>query len=171
MNSTAQNPFPRDIESGSAEETLRLIASLPAPEGLEDRLRAGLSSRPRPGRVLAWPASLRPSGNWMRATAAAAIVFVVAGGGWGVYSHVQQGQSAKVIVLPLRTQAPGGFSSAGAMRTPRTLSGPVLNHPAEARPSQPKPSQKKPAQAARPIRRSPAVAGKAAGLPALPSSK
>ncbi|MGB7546973.1 MAG: hypothetical protein WBM14_04420, partial [Terracidiphilus sp.] len=66
-----------------------------------------------------------------RGAAAAAIVFVVAGGGWGVYSRVQPAQATKVIAMP-RVAAPSGFSSAGAMRTPQTLNGPVLAHPLSA---------------------------------------
>jgi hypothetical protein len=65
----------------------------------------------------------------MRSAAAAAIVFVVAGGGWGIYSRVQKPQSATVIVMP-HPGAPGGFSNAGAMHTPKTLNGPVVAHPA-----------------------------------------
>jgi hypothetical protein len=46
-------------------------------------------------------------------------------GGWGVYSRVQPAQSPKVIAMPQRVNTPGGFSNAGAMRTPQTLNGPV----------------------------------------------
>jgi hypothetical protein len=127
MNHPAHNP----IELGAAEETLRLIARLPVPQGLEDRVHAALLSQPRRGRVLSWPAMPRLESNWMRSAAAAAIVFVVAGGGWGIYSHVQQPQ-AKVIVMPMHVAPQGGFSSAGAMRTPNTLNGPVLVSPAPA---------------------------------------
>jgi hypothetical protein len=143
MNYPDQNSFSNDSVSGSglnaAETTLRLIASLPAPEGLEDRVQAGLLAAPRRGRILAWPAALAPGSGWMRSgwmrsAAAAAIVFVVAGGGWGVYSRVQQPQQARVIVLPPHGPAQGGFSSAGAMRTPQTLNGPVLAHPVTAQP-------------------------------------
>ena len=124
MNSNPHNPLDRDSvpEAGSgsiscsAEETLRLVASLPAPAGLEDRVHATLRSVPRSGRILAWPKTLNPQSDWMirdwmRTAAAAAIVFVVAGGGWGVYTHVQnaqQGQPAKVIIMP-RVMQPGGF--------------------------------------------------------------
>ncbi len=124
MNPATHNP----IGPGSAEETLRLIASLPAPEDLEERVHEALRRAPHTGRVLAWPVALRPASAWMRAAAAASIVFVVAGGGWGVYSHVERGQSAKMIVLP-HVPVSGGFSSAGAMRTPQTLNGPVVAHP------------------------------------------
>ncbi len=129
MNSNSHNPKITDsaprTSSGSGEETLRLIASLPAPAGLEDRVHTALRAPVRQARVLAWPKRLNPQSGWMRTAAAAAIVFVVVGGGWGVYSRVQHGQPAKVIVMPQRMPAAGGFSSAGAMRTPQTLPGPV----------------------------------------------
>jgi len=112
-----------------AEETLRLIASLPAPEGLEDRVHAVLKAMPRRSRVLAWPRALHVEGGWMRGAAAAAIVFVVAGGGWGVYTRVEQSQTPKVIVMPARTPVAGGFSGAGAMRPPLTLPGPTAPQP------------------------------------------
>ena len=102
MNDPAHNP----IAQGEAEETLRLIAHLPVPQGLEDRVRAALHSRPRQGRILSWPSVPRLESNWMRSAAAAAIVFVVAGGGWGIYSRVQPPQ-AKVIVIPMHVARAG----------------------------------------------------------------
>ena len=121
---------------GAAEETLRLIASLPAPEGLEDRVRAGLRAEPRTARVLRWPTAALPgsglAGSWVRGAAAAAIVLVVAGGGWGIYARVQTGQATAAQTMPSHVGAGGGFSSAGAKRTPDTLNGPMLAHPAKA---------------------------------------
>jgi hypothetical protein len=140
MNPSLRKPFAPDPNftsgygAGSAEATLRLIATLPAPEGLADRIQASLISAPRKARVLIWPAALRPQAGWMRAAAAAAIVFVVAGGGWGVYSFVQVGQPAGAKAVPVHVGAPAsGFSSAGAMRTPQTLNGPTV--PALASPA------------------------------------
>ncbi len=124
MNSVPQDSESSASASSPAEETLRLIATLPAPEGLVERVQAALDSAPRRGRVLAWPGTLRPASGWMRGAAAAAIVFVVAGGGWGVYMRVEQNQPAKVIVMPARMPATGGFTGAGAIRTPVTLPGP-----------------------------------------------
>jgi hypothetical protein len=126
---------------GEAERTLHVIAHLPAPEGLEERVKAGLRAAPRSARVLDWPAIRESGSSWMhgkaaRAAAAAAIVFVVAGGGWGVYSRVQPPAQSKVIVMPQRVNGSGGFSSAGAMRTPQTLNGPVLAHSATTMPKQ-----------------------------------
>jgi hypothetical protein len=122
-------------EPGPAEITLRLIARLPAPQGLEDRVHAGLLAAPRGGRVLAWPASKTWAGGWMRSAAAAAIVCVIAGGGWGIYSHVQPGQTVPGIAGP-RVGAPGGFSQGGAVRRPQTLVGPIVTHPATPTPPQ-----------------------------------
>jgi hypothetical protein len=141
MSILEKNGFDRDSGAGrgEAETTLRLIASLSAPVGLEDRVLAGLraarlSAAPGRGssrtRILSWPTHRRLESNWMRSAAAAAIVFVVVGGGWGVYSRVQPVQPARVIAMPPRVAAPGGFSSAGAMRTPQTLNGPVVTHKA-----------------------------------------
>jgi len=134
MNDPVNNP----ISLGAADETLRLIAHLPPPQGLEDRVHVALLSRPLRGRILSWPSAPRLESNWMRSAAAAAIVFVVAGGGWGIYSHMQPPQ-AKVIVMPMHVAPQGGFSSAGAMRTPNTLNGPVLAQPvlAPAKPIRP----------------------------------
>jgi hypothetical protein len=144
-----------------AERTLRLIAHLPAPQGLADRvqsrLRASHTDAPRAARILEWPAALRPSSSWMRTAAAAAIVFVVAGGGWGVYSRIQPPQSAKVIVMPPRVGSPGGFSNASAMHVPNTLNGPIIANPANPAPAnaaQPKavaPGAKKPVRRAHAI--------------------
>ncbi len=129
MEKTGRNGMgDRLMDEGAAgryEETLRLIAELPAPEGLEARVVAALRRAPRTGRLLAWPAALRLEGGWMRAAAAAAIVAVVAGGGWGVVRLGQPGQAAGGNVVMPHLAAPGGFSTGGAMRTPQTLHGPV----------------------------------------------
>lgn len=130
------------IGSGSAEATLRLIARLPAPSGLEDRVLAGVISAPRSGRLLHWPGILKPTASWMRGAAAAAIVFVIAGGGWGIYSRVQTSAPAKTTSLPPHVGAAPGFSSAGAMRTPQTLKGPVVAQPAGGQPDASMPEKK-----------------------------
>ena len=141
MNTNPHNPTTSESAFSPAEETLRLVASLPAPDGLEDRVNAAVSAAANSdgvlgrGRVLAWPRAIRPESGWMRTAAAAAIVFVIAGGGWGVYMRVeQQNQPAKVIVMPARIPGAGGFSGAGAMRTPLTLPGPAAPQPAKVSP-------------------------------------
>jgi hypothetical protein len=166
-----------------AEETLRLIARLSAPEGLENRVQAGLRAKSTvQGRapILQWPMALRLDHAWMqsslaRAAAAAAIVAVVVGGGWGVISRVQPAQPARAIAIPPRISAPGSFSSAGAMRTPQTLNGPVVEpsanaHPAAAAPSETKPAGK--AAAHTPVRHGKsAAAHKFIAQPAKPPAK
>lgn len=119
-------------DAAGAEATLRLIASLPAPDGLERRLIAGLHSAPSSRHIISWPSKLKPSGNWFRAAAAAAIVFMIAGGGWGIYTHVQPGTT---VIAPLRVNPSGGFGNAGAIRTPQMVPAPVVAQPAPAQPA------------------------------------
>ncbi len=155
MNSSIQKPLVGG--SGEFEETLRLIARFSAPEGLEERVQAGLraaaSTASGRARILRWPEALRLENDWMqnlaRAAAAAAIVAVVVGGGWGISSRFQPAQPSSAIAVP--TAAPdkldngqGGFSSAGAMRTPQTLNGPVVAPSATAAPEKGKAAAKKP---------------------------
>jgi hypothetical protein len=153
MSDSMQNGFSNGAGYGEAERTLRLIASLPAPEGLEDRVRAGLRSTPRTPRLLAWPAAfssserLSPVSGWMRSAAAAAIVCVVAGGGWSIYSRVQPGQIPRGVVVP-HVGAPGGFSAAGTARLPLTLNGPAVMHPSSAVATQAAPAAKAPVKPA-----------------------
>jgi hypothetical protein len=153
MKIPKQYPFANDSGAGagrnqvpaSAEETLRLIARLAAPEGLEERIETGLraaagaaSSR---ALILRWPVALRRESAWMRGAAAAAIVFVVVGGGWGICSRIAPLQPPSFIALP-HIAPPGGFSSAGAMRTPQTLHGPLVAHPATGASQAGKPAAK-----------------------------
>ena len=168
MNSPIQDAYaPHPAPGrGEAEETLRLIANLPAPKGLEDRVKARLQAAARTNHVLPWPADRRPGAGWMhskvmRGAAAAAIVVVVAGGGWGVYSRVQPAQTPNAIVMP-RVAAPGGFSGAGAIRSPQTLKGPVLTHRVPATPKQAVPH----AKASRNDVQKPKQKGKATAIPA-----
>jgi hypothetical protein len=88
--------------------------------------------------------------DWMRAVAAAAIVFVVVGGGWGVYTRVAPGQAGKVLVMPQPMPSSGGIQGAGAVRTPTTLPG------AKSR-EQATPPKKKPAAPKRNPNAQPAV--------------
>ena len=133
MSPSTKDRFDRSAGALAAEETLRMIAKLAAPEGLEDRMKAGLRSAPRRGAVIAWPPSASPDG-WMhsagvRASAAAAIVLAVAGGGWGVYSHIQIAPVPSAFVeQPLQSGA-GRFSTAGAMHVPKTVQGPAVAAP------------------------------------------
>jgi hypothetical protein len=127
--------------SAEFEETLRLLAHLSAPEGLEERIETGLRvaqhTATKKARVLRWPVALPLESAWLRAVAAAAIVAVAVGGGWSVYSHVRTVPSARVTAMPPHIAPQGGFSNAGAMRTPQTLKGPIIataavSHPVAA---------------------------------------
>ena len=141
MNQKTQQRFDGRATCGdgasTGEDTLRLIASLEAPEGLEERIHEALGRERDEGRqrvrVLAWPRRLRTDAAWTKAAAAAAIVCVVAGGSWGVYSRVEQ--PAKAIAMPAHMAAPGSFSGADAMRVPEMLNRPALKQPAKAHPA------------------------------------
>jgi hypothetical protein len=118
------------MDNWNVDETLRMIARLPAPEGLEERVKAALQLAETPGRVLAWPTMRRAESVWIRSgwargAAAAAIALVVAGGGWRIYSRIEPAQSAKGGALP-QAQPSGAFNEAGAMRRPLTVTGPTV---------------------------------------------
>jgi hypothetical protein len=143
----SQEPFAGNSGNDSFEATLRLIAHLPAPDGLAERVQAELQASLQAhagqltlaARLRAWFTAPWQDANgmqsswmqssWARALAAAAIVAVVVAGGWSICSRVPPPQSARGIVLPVRVAGQGGFSSAGAMRTPQTLNGPIVEHP------------------------------------------
>jgi hypothetical protein len=136
MTSSTQNDFDRTAEATDAERSLRLLASLPAPTGLEDRLKSGLRSASLHTSAIPWPLSSSGAARWaqsayIRGAAAAAIVLVVVGGGWGVHSRFQPAPvpSAQVVPQPL-SGGSGGLSTAGARRTPTTLEVPVIAAPA-----------------------------------------
>jgi hypothetical protein len=133
--STFRNEFDRSTGALEEERTLRLLATLPAPEGLEDRVKEGLRSAPRQAKVMLWPFSSAQGGWWMRSAgvrsaAAAAIVLVIAGGGWEVYSHIQPAPLPTAVSAPQPLNGAGSFHSAGAIRVPQTLQGPVVPKPA-----------------------------------------
>jgi hypothetical protein len=123
------------MDERSVDETLRMIARMPVPERLEERVKAGLQLADMPGRMLSWPSQRRAEshgvqGGWMRAgwargAAAAAIALVVVGGGWGIYARVEPMHSAKTGAAP-GAKPSGVFSEAGAMRRPQTLVGPTV---------------------------------------------
>lgn len=147
MNSH-QNSFPdsasgasknRQGDAPSVEATLRWIATLTPPAGLEDRIHARLRAQLNAGdgmetsesRVYEWPSSRPVTRRWLqndllRCAAAAAIVAIIVGGGWGITSRIQPATTAKGTALPDRVAGPSHFSTAGAMRTPQTLHGPVV---------------------------------------------
>jgi hypothetical protein len=118
---------------GEADATLRLIAGLPAPEGLAERVKnrlqaaSGEAVRSR-GRLLQWPVQTGAVRGWMRGAAAAAIVGVVTGGAWWIYAGVAPAGDGSAVIAPVRVHRAGGFSNAGAVHTPNTLKGPVLTH-------------------------------------------
>jgi hypothetical protein len=119
--------------------TLRAVAQLPAGEGLEERVKAGVSQRLRAGLPVAAGHEEFGARGWMhsaamRGLAAAAIVLVVVGGGWGAARYGRRPATPQAVGVP-RVAAPGEFSNSGAMRTPQTLTQPKVpnqNHDSPA---------------------------------------
>lgn len=137
MNLSPYDPKSENGGQGSekhpVDATLRVLANLSVPEGIEDRIHAKLRTAPRKGNLLSWPISIHT--GWVRSAAAAVIVLAVGGGGWGVYSHIERPQQpGKVVAVPANGSTGGGFSSAGAMRTPQSLNRPVIKHTAKGHP-------------------------------------
>jgi hypothetical protein len=121
----------------AAEKTLRLIAALPAPEGIADRVKYRLHAAPHKAGVISWPSSATGA-RWtqlsaMRGAAAAAIVFAVAGGVWEVYAHIRIAPEPAAVATPQRIGGSGGLTAAGAVRKPQTLKGPVVVVPANVK--------------------------------------
>jgi hypothetical protein len=165
MKTSNQNARTNSTSVEQAEETLRLLARLPSPQGLEERLQARLQATAGAAqpRVLRWPVALRLESAWLRMAVAAVIVAVVVGGAWVVSSRLQPAQPAQAISIPPHEGAQSGFSSAGAMRTPQTLDRPIVKEPGTT------PAPTHPHAARKPVRRGkPAMAGKASAQPAVP---
>ena len=138
MNFSTQNDLDRNAATIDAERSLRLIASLPAPDGIEERVKAGLRAAPTQPGVIGWPVWSPTRAGWaqasyMRAAAAAAIVFVVAGGGWGVYRHFGLAPAPTADAVQQRIEGGSGLSAAGARRTPKTVEGPKISGPETVR--------------------------------------
>lgn len=150
MSSPEQARIPtRDLSVADVERVLRQVAQAPVPEGLEERVKSALLAKPKSGQVLPWRGALAMSRGaglqqLLQGAAAAAIVTVVAGGSWSIYSRLQPAQ-IHGPELP-RLAAPGGFAGASAMRTPQTLAVPQV-HSGVAASSAPKSAVPRPVPA------------------------
>jgi len=110
--------------TSQAEETLRLLAELPPPADLKDRVHYRLAAeRTKPMHRSVW--SLWMPAQRLQYAAAAVLVVAVAGSTWGVYhTRPQAGQKAgpSTQIAPAVPHDAGGFGTAGAERVPPTLS-------------------------------------------------
>lgn len=132
----------RIVNVEEAERTLRLLAHTEAPVGLAVRVKARLEkaaesgeAEPRMGLLLRWPVK---SHLWWKAALAASLLAAVAGGGWRAYRWLVPEPAVALRPAPPRPAVQqGGFSSAGAMRTPHTIEGPAAPADAAALPKTP----------------------------------
>jgi hypothetical protein len=109
-----------------AEETLRRVAQLPPPAGLEERVHERLTAE----RSHAWHAEER--GVWrlwkparrLQFAAAAVLAVAVAGSSWGVYhwrGSTKMPSGAQTVQPPPPAPQTGGFGTADVKRVPPTL--------------------------------------------------
>jgi hypothetical protein len=115
-----------------ADDTLRLVAMLPPPENLTDRVHARLASAaatpPRRGFWSYWLPAQR-----VQFAAAAALVLAVVGSTWSAYhQHPQLGTTAPAVRPAPPAPAAGGFGTASTVRVPPTLN-PIKVPPAPRR--------------------------------------
>ncbi len=143
-------PDPRPFLSRSAEpeETLRLLATLPPPAHLEDRVHqriaaARLAEPSNPRSI--W--SLWQPARRLQFAAAALLAIAVAISTWNVYHHPPRPNADPVARQPVTVPQPGApqtpasaFQTSGAERHPSTLK-PIKVPPA---PRRKKPSAAKP---------------------------
>jgi len=105
-----------------AEETLRQLAALPAPEDLTDRVHARLhEAQTAPQRRGFWAYWL--PAQRLQFAGAAALMLAVAGSTWAVYHRHPQADAAKQTVQPAVAPSPAnsGFGTAASERVPPTL--------------------------------------------------
>ena len=135
MSRNFHNPTYETDEPGhEADETLRLLAELPEPDGLTDRVHQRLThAQVTPERRGFW--SLWMPAQRFQFAAAGVLVVAVAGSMWSLHrSHppatgAQSAPAAVPAAVPAAASArqggspadAGGFHSAGAERVPPTL--------------------------------------------------
>ena len=124
------NPPRPQSDLNRYEETLRRLAQLPAPAGLQERVQTRLAAANKQNKR-DWRAFFaeffEPQSNWRKGLEAAAIVLLVFGVGWGIALSIQApAPAAQAAPPPVGVTVGGGFSSAGAIRTPQTLQGPAV---------------------------------------------
>lgn len=116
-----QNPNPMYESQHEAEETLRMVATLPPPAELTDRVHQRLAVEKATARRRGFWSLWMPAQRFQFA-AAAILVVAVAGSTWSVY-HTNRG--SKIVAPVPRVADPsgigGGFGTAGAERVPPTL--------------------------------------------------
>lgn len=118
------------------DETLRLMAKMPAPEGLEERVQRRVDAEMLRGeeqRHSVW--SLWMPRRKLQFAGAAVLAAAVAGSAWSVYHGQRAAGNAAVkqaAPAPAKSAAGNGFTPAGAVAVPHTLA-PIHVAPAPKR--------------------------------------
>jgi len=118
-------PQPEHRFDHQAEDTLRLLATLPPPAGLEDRVHLRVDARIRTAEYAPTPRSIwslwMPSRR-LQFAGAAILVMALAGSTWSAY-HTKSGQAViQPVTQPASPTTPANsFGTAGAEGRPSTL--------------------------------------------------
>jgi len=117
------------VQDGEAEETLRLVAQTPPPDGLESRVHFRLNREMRNGEMRALP-QRGIWGLWLPAhklqfAGAAVLVLAMAASLWTVRhpktAGPQAGSRSSPVAQPVPAPPGAGFGTAGAERHPASL--------------------------------------------------
>lgn len=125
-------------EGRDAEETLRMVAGMPAPDGLEERVQQRLDAElKRSERVRHSLWSLWMPARKLQYAAAGVLAAAVAISSWSVYHGQRMAANAnaaskQAAPAPAKGTAGSGFTPAGAVGVPHTLA-PIHVAPAPKR--------------------------------------
>lgn len=120
INSSPSSNYPQ--ASGDPEATLRLLAQLPPPEGLADRVHRNLAAAPDPAPAPRFWSLWLPA-HRLQFAGAAVLVTAMAASSWTILESRRPTSPAAKTAVP-GTAADSGrsaFSSADAERHPATL--------------------------------------------------
>jgi len=135
----ASRKEPTGFDLSALDEALKALTCQQAPEGLEDRIEARLRqalAAERTHTSLLQRLQLKFAelseglqANWMQSNAlrgsmAVLLAALVIGSGYQIANRSNTAQSP--ALAPTAPQSNGGFNSAGAVRTPHTIDGPLL---------------------------------------------
>lgn len=107
-------------QSGDPEATLRLLAQLPPPNGLADRVHRSLANAPGPSAASGFWSLWRPV-HRLQFAAAAVLVTAMAASSWTILASRHPATPATKAVAPAPAPQPSAFSTAGAEHRPSTL--------------------------------------------------
>ena len=118
MNSSPSSTYPQ--HDGDPEATLRLLAQLPPPHGLADRVHRSLAIAPDTASPQRFWSLWKPA-HRLQFAGAAVLVTAMAASSWTILASRHPATPAAKAVAPAPAPQPSTFSTAGAEHRPATL--------------------------------------------------